>query len=440
MDRNAFIKECFRLAKEKGFESSELFFKSGKDFSLKVVDGEIGGFDLSETGSVSFKGIYQGKMGRCFSEIIDESTAKYLVEKAYEAALYIEDEDEVFIYEGDEVYPKLKLFNPELEKVSLDRKIDFVLDLEKQCLAEEGVTKLQSVGYSESASSIRIVNSLGLDISEDYNLATASVSGMGQKDGKNYMAYHYDYEMDFDRLLAKSTAKTFGEKVREQFGADQVESGSYQVVLSPEAATSLLWAFDSMFSAESVQKDLSPLKGKLGQKIAADIITLVDHPHLEDRLGSQSFDTDGVATKVKTLVDKGELKTYLHNLKTAKKDGVVSTGNASGSGVASSNLYIEPGTMSEEELLKEVGSGLYIRNFDGLHAGTNSVSGDFSLQCDGALFEEGRVTQPFSQVVLSGNILDVLKSCYLLANNLEFPGGSMGSPTMAVGELKLAGK
>lgn len=440
MDRNAFIKECFKLAEEKGFESSQLFFKSGKDLSLKVVDGEIGGFDLSETGSVSFKGIYQGKMGRCFSEIIDETTAQYLVDKAYEAALYIEDEDEVFIYEGDEVYPKLNLYNPEIEKVSLDKKIEFVLDLEKKCLAEEGVTKLQRVSYSESASSIRIVNSLGLDISEDYNLVTASVSGMGQKDAKSYMGYHFDYDMDFDGLLAKNTAKVFGEKVREQFGAAQVESGSYQVVLSPEAATSLLWAFDSMFSAEAVQKDLSLLKGKLGQKIAADIITIVDHPHLEDRLGSQSFDTDGVATKVKTLVEGGVLRTYLHNLKTAKKDGVKSTGNASGSGVASSNLYIEAGTMSEEALLKEVGRGLYIRNFDGLHAGTNSVSGDFSLQCDGALFEEGRLTQPFSQVVLSGNILDVFKGCYLIANNLEFPDGSVGSPSLAIRELKLAGK
>lgn len=440
MDRNAFIKQCFKLAEEKGFESCQLFFKSGRDFGLKVVDGELGSFDLSETASVSFKGIYRAKMGRCFSEVVDETTAEFLVNKAYEAALYIEDEDEVFIYKGDNNYPELKLYNDSLDKVSLDDKIDFVLGLEKKCLAEEGVAKLQQVSYSEGYSDMRIVNSLGLDISQKSNLATTLIYGTGEKDGRTYTAYHFDYGNDYGKLTAKGTEKSFARKLREQFGAEQVLSGAYKAVLSPQASTSLLSAFASIFSAEAVQKDLSLLKGRLGAKVAADIINIVDNPHLEDRLGSSSFDTDGVATLPHTLVDGGVLKTFLHNLKTAKKDGLRSTGNASGSGVSPSNLYIEKGTMTEPEILKEVGDGIYIRDFDGLHAGTSSISGDFSLQSEGALIEDGKLTRPFSQVVISGNYLELLRDCYLLGSNLEFPDGAFGSPSLAIRELKLAGR
>lgn len=440
MDRNAFIKDCFRLAEERGFESSQLYFKSSKAFTLKVIDSELGGFDLSETASVSFKGIYGGKMGRCSSEIIDETTAKFLVDKAYEAALYIEDEDEVFIYEGDEAYPELALYNESLDRVSLDEKIDYVLRLEKDCLAEEGVAKLQEVSYSEHASESRIVNSLGLDIAERGNLATVLIYGTGEKDGKTYTAFHLDYGNDYDKLLAKGTDKAFARKLREQFGAEQIASGAYKAVLSPDASSSLLMAFSSMFSAEAVQKDLSLLKGRLDEKIASDLIHIIDNPHLEDGLGSLSFDTDGVATKNKTVVDGGVLRTFLHNLKTAKKDGVKSTGNAAGSGVSPSNFYIAGGNMSEEALLAEIKDGIYIRNFEGLHAGTNSISGDFSLQSDGALIEDGRLTKPFSQVVISGNYLDVLKDCYLLGSNLEFPDGAFGSPSLGLRELKLAGK
>lgn len=440
MNREDFIRECFELAEAKGFESCQLDFAEGRSLNLKAIEGELGSFDLSELQGVAFKGIFEGKMGRSSSEVVDETTAEFLVNKAADAATYIEDDDEVFIYRGDESYPELNLYNPELEAVPLSEKIDYVLELEKLCEKEEGITKLQTVSYSEDSSEGRLVNSLGLDISMKFNMASVVVGAMGEKDGKVYNDYHFEYSDDFYKLKNKKIEEKIADRVRRQFGAEQIPSGSYKAVLSPDAASSLLDAFCSMFSAQQVQKDLSLLKGKQGEVIAADIISIRDNPHLEECFGSHSFDTDGVATKNVLLVDKGVLKGYLHSLKTAKKDGVTSTGNAAGSGVAPSNIYIENGETSEETMLKEIGEGIYVRSFSGLHAGANAQSGDFSLMSEGAVIENGKIGVPFNQVVISGNILELLKDCIMVGDNLEFPDGSVGSPGLAIRELKLAGK
>ena len=126
---------------------------------------------------------------------------------------------------------------------------------------------------------------------------------------------------------------------------------------------SLLSTFAGIFSGDAVQKGLSLLKDKEGEIIAADIVNLVDDPHLEDGLASVSFDDEGVATLKTYLIKNGKLNSLLHNLKTANKAGVKSTGNgfkssyASPISVSPTNFYIEPGINSLEEMTKKINKG-----------------------------------------------------------------------------------
>lgn len=444
MDKDKFIKSCFEKAEKKGFECFELFFVNGDTISLKALDGELSEYKISNSLGVNFRGIYSGKMGFSFSEIIDEETPDFLVNKAFDAAKEIESEDEVILYKGAEEYPKLKLYNEELSKTPISEKIAYVLDLEKKALALEGVEKVGFASYSETSGETRIINSLGLDVSMKSNNAFSVIYGTGSHEGKTYSEYAGTYSNDFNKIKEDKLEKKFRDDLVSKFGSEPLKSGEYKTVLSPEASAQLLTVFSSMFNAESVQKGVSLLKGKLGEQVFGKNINIVDDPLLENGIASQIFDSEGVACFRKELVKDGVVKTYMHNLKTAKKDGVKTTGNASGGyksavGISPSNLYIEAGDISEKALISKAEKGVYVKTFEGLHAGANPISGDFSLSATGYLIENGEKTKPVNKIIISGNYIKMLNDVTMISDKVEFENSPIGSPALFVPSMTIAG-
>ena len=179
----------------------------------------------------------------------------------------------------------------------------------------------------------------------------------------------------------------------------------------------------------------------MGEKIACEKFTLIDDPHLENGEGSCSFDSEGVPTKYKELISKGILKTYLYNLKTAKKDGVQSTGNAAKGGykgtigISPFNLYVKKGEVSFDELLKKMDRGVIITDFAGLHSGLNSVSGDFSLAAEGFIVENGKKGKAFNQITVAGNFFELLLNIEEIGEDMKFSLSGTGSPSVLVKNL-----
>ena len=167
---------------------------------------------------------------------------------------------------------------------------------------------------------------------------------------------------------------------------------------------------------------------------------------LENGIASQPFDAEGVASKTKAVISDGVLKTFLHNLKTAKKDGVESTGNAykgikSPIGISPTSFYIQAGDKSYQQLLEEMGEGLIIISVQGLHSGANPVSGDFSLGAYGYYVKDGRIQRPVDQITIAGNFFDLLKNVVAIGSDLEFDSSGVGSPSsLLIKELAVAGK
>lgn len=221
------------------------------------------------------------------------------------------------------------------------------------------------------------------------------------------------------------------------------------VVFAPEAMKSLLAAFSSVFSSEAAQKGLSRLGDKEGQVIASPAVTLVDDPFHPQSPVPINFDGEGCPTHTKKVIENGKLNTLLYNLKTAAVAGKETTGNGSKSGYASAvgirpfTFYLAPGSLTEEELLKKAGKGVYINSLGGLHAGANAVSGDFSLQSAGFLIEGGKKTIPVKSFTVAGNFYDLLKKITDVASELEVKATgktAFASPAVLVSELSIAGK
>ena len=213
------------------------------------------------------------------------------------------------------------------------------------------------------------------------------------------------------------------------------------------------FALQSLFSntlinsvqADNVQRNQSPFKDKIGEKIGSELLTIQDDGLLIGGLGSSPFDGEGVPQQKTNIVKKGILKNFLYDNYTAKKEGKESTGNASRAGylstpnIGTTNFRIIPGNQTPEQLIEEVADGLLIYYLQGAHS-SNPVNGNFSVVATPAWkIKNGEITHSTRGVMLSGNIFEVLKNVSLIANN-ERKLGSLISPWVLVKNVRIIGK
>lgn len=447
MELNLFVKELFSKAQEEGFYEYEVYYVDRESLSISVYKEEVEKYNLNNSAGLSFRGKFGDRIGYSYTEILDEDAIEMLVKKAKENVLAIENNDIQFIYEGDKEYKEISTYHEELEDIPADKLINIAIGMEKE--AKKYCNKVESFsGCSVSYSSGKygIINSKGLNLSNKSNLLTAYVVPIVKDLDKMYDGCGYVVAKSLNDVKPDKIAKMGVDEALSKIGGTSIASGNYKVIINNEAMVSLLSTFAGIFSGDAVQKGLSLLKDKEGEIIATDIVNLVDDPHLEDGLASVSFDDEGVATLKTYLIKNGKLNSLLHNLKTANKAGVKSTGNgfkssyASPISVSPTNFYIEPGINSLEEMTKKINKGLIITDFAGLHSGANSITGDFSLAAKGFYIEDGIKTHPVEQITVAGNFFTLLNNIEEIGSDLKFPMSSVGSPSIVIKELSIAGE
>lgn len=447
MELNLFVKELFSKAQEEGFSEYEVYYVDRESLSISVYKEEVEKYNLNNSAGLSFRGKFGDRIGYSYTEILDEDAIEMLVKKAKENVLAIENNDIQFIYEGDKEYKEISTYHEELEDIPADKLINIAISMEKE--AKKYCNKVESFsGCSVSYSSGKygIINSKGLNLSNKSNLLTAYVVPIVKDLDKMYDGCGYVVAKSLNDVKPDKIAKMGVDEALSKIGGTSIASGNYKVIINNEAMVSLLSTFAGIFSGDAVQKGLSLLKDKEGEIIAADIVNLVDDPHLEDGLASVSFDDEGVATLKTYLIKNGKLNSLLHNLKTANKAGVKSTGNgfkssyASPISVSPTNFYIEPGINSLEEMTKKINKGLIITDFAGLHSGANSITGDFSLAAKGFYIEDCIKTHPVEQITVAGNFFTLLNNIEEIGSDLKFPMSSVGSPSIVIKELSIAGE
>lgn len=447
MELELFVDSLFKKASEAGFSEYEVYYVDRESLGISVYKEEVEKYNLNNSAGLSFRGKLGDRIGYSYTEILDEDAIDMLVKKAKENVSAIENNDIQFIYEGDKEYKKISTYYEALENLAPDKLINIAINMEKE--AKKYCNKVESFSgcaISYSSGKYGIINSKGLNLKNKSNLLTAYVVPI-VKDGENmYDGCGYVVAKSLDEIDPAKIAKMGVDEALSKIGATSIPAGNYKVIINNEAMVSLLSTFAGIFSGDAVQKGLSLLKGKEGEIIASDIVNLVDDPHLKDGLASVAFDDEGVATVKTYLIQDGKLNTLLHNLKTANKAGVKSTGNgfkasyASPISVSPTNFYIEPGVNSLEEMTKKIDKGLIITDLAGLHSGANSITGDFSLAAKGFYIENGVKTHPVEQITVAGNFFTLLTDIEEVGNDLKFPMSSVGSPSIMIKELSIAGE
>ena len=447
MDKQQFMDRLLAEAKAQGIDPAEVYFSAGSSFSAGAMNGNIDSYKVSTRQGLGLRGMYQGKMGYASTQAFDEEAIRQLIEGVKEGALLREDEGAEEIYEGDAEYPTVVSYDETLAQVPATAKLDAVLAIEKAALESvDTVKQCEGTQLSTMSGEVYLRNSYGLNLQHKDNAFIAYTGAIAKDGDSTSTGMAFKCGRDFAKLDVKKLGEEAAQEAASGLHAEPVPAGNYRMILRYDAMQSLLATFCGIFSAENAQQGLSLLKGREGEKIAADCVTLMDDPLLEGGFDSAPFDGEGVASKTKAVVENGVLTTLLHNRKTAKKQGVASTGNALRPGlsapitVAPTNFFFKPGDKTLAELEADMSDGLVITDLSGLHAGANMTSGDFSLLSKGYLLKDGKRVQPVEQITIAGNFYDVLKNIRAIGSDLIFPASGVGSSSVDVGTLTAAGK
>ena len=337
----------------------------------------------------------------------------------------------------------LALYSPAAAAVTPDEALALALRAERAALdSDPRLTNSDGASFDAGEGVKILANSLGFLGAVRRSSCSLSAVPIAAENGAKQRDYWYTVARSPDQLESpESVGRTAAQRTLRRLGARKVPTARVPVVFDPQAARSLLGHLLEAASGDAVYRQSSFLAGRLGQPVAAESVTLLDDGTLPGRLGSSPFDAEGVPTRRTPVIERGRLASYLLNAYSARKLSLSTTGNAARAlagppGVASHNLWLEPGPQSPDALIASVRNGLYVTEFIGF--GVNPVTGDYSRGATGLWIENGALAYPVEEITVAGNLNDMLRAVAAVANDLVFRG-AVNSPTLLIEGLTVAG-
>ncbi len=445
MDFEVLKKTLIESAKELGIAEYEIYYSSRAGMSAETLGREISSLTSSTSGGLCFRCLVNGSMGYASTELMEESEMRELVRRAAVNAENTEKEDKVGIFGGSERYGKtnsqkyIPLSAEQIKKTALS------IQDENYAVSDKVTDGTQSAVETEEMT-VRIVNSHGLELENTSGVNIVYSAAVVLDRGEHQDDYAFE---EYGKITDKELAEKAVNGALENIGAQSVDTGKYNIVISAKQMRTILSVFSDAFSAKTAQSGMSLLAGKEGERIAADIINITDDPMREGVSVQTPFDAEGVAAYRKDVVKDGVLLTLLHNRETALRAGRETTANASKGAyfspvnVSPYAFCIEAGSNTLDELFALAGEGIYITEVKGLHAGANSVTGDFSIESAGFIIKDGKKAFPVRSFTIAGNFFDMLKNISALSDKVEVGLGGptvFGSPAVLIREMSVAGK
>jgi PmbA protein len=432
-------------------EAVEAFVTHGNEFSVKAYEGEVEKLSSSEPRGAGVRVLSRGRAGFAYTTDLSDRGLDVLLALARDNAQHATPDDAVGLAESWSEAPAdvPGLVDQAQEGVSPERKVQFAIDLDNATHAvDRRVRAVEEAVYSDSDTSIAIATSTG--VSGMYRRTDAWCYSVAiATDGDDTeVGFEFDLargigELDSDRVAQRAAERALG-----VLGADKIPSARMPVVFDPYTAAQFIGVIAQALTGEAVQKGRSLFRGKMGDRVAASSLSLIDDGRLEGAPGSAPWDAEGVPTQRTEVISDGVLSSFLYDVTSARREGRSSTGNASRAGFKSpphpspSNLAFEPTGQSKEDVMQRAGRALLVQDFHGVHSGANPISGDFSVGVTGRLLHNGEPGAPVKEITIAAPMMEVLAAIEAVADDrrwLPF-GGSYGGATTLVAEMTVGGR
>lgn len=438
------VVEQIRTADAEG----DVYISIGKQTQIQMGQGQVEKLSYAGSKGIGIRVIKDGRMGYAYTSDFSDENLRQATANALALAETADADEYRQIPPLQEIPDEnLQIYDPAIAETSIERKIAFAQTMDQAAKeADPRVILTQRTTYLDNIGDVYLVNTKGFASTYQRSFVGAFLMAMAADENDRATAFGLGSATKWAELDAQTIGREAGEQAAALLGGQPVPSQEATVVYSPFAASGLINAFASALTAEAMQRNRSFLKGKMGQDVASDVVSILDNGRLLGGLASRPFDDEGIPTRATRLVDEGVLQAVLHDSYTAAQDGTNSTGNAtrmshrSAPTLASSNFYLQPGNISRDELIADVEKGLYVINTMNNHA-INPVSGNYSVSAQGFWIENGKITKPVNGVTIALPLDQILKNVKAVANDLTFsPMGSiMGAPTFRVDGVMIGG-
>jgi len=459
---NEVIDQALKVLKKKSIDGYEIYFNQSSHFDIESKGGKIETLQTSCYLGMAFRILNHQQMGFSYTTSSNPSSS---ARKSFSRELdrVIEDaigsakmtsEDPCFDFAPVlKISPsQLPIFDETLERISEKTKIEKAKCLEESARSvdSERIKKVRKASYQEILSRTTLLNSNGLQFSYDHTLASVSVTAVAEESGESEVGWDFDVSHFFNDLDVEKVGRSAGRKALESLGGKRIPSGVYPVILRNNVASEFLSILAHSFSADQIQKGKSPLKGKRGERFFSPLLTIVDDGLYPKGISAYPIDGEGMPSQRTSLVNQGEVTSYLYDRYWANRGNlsslesrVGSTGNSrrhgikSPPGVGISNFFIEPGDHPFSKLMENLSQGVVVEEVMGLHT-VDPISGDFSLGCSGDWIDKGEKIYPVKSIAIAGNLFELFRKVIGVGGDLRFFGG-VGSPSLLVKELLISG-
>jgi PmbA protein len=426
-------------------EQVEAYAEQSTRTQVKARGGEVEAMSSAETRGVGVRVILEGRLGYAYAADPSlEEVVEALGKARANAGLSTPDEGNV-LPEPHAAGALPEIFRQSQAGVPTQRKVTLALELDRATVrSHPKVRKVEQAAYGDSVSRIALASTAGA--AEEYSRTDCwcASSALAEEGDETQTGFGFRRGREIDELEWMACAEEAATRAARLLGSRKPPSARVPVLLDPNAAMSFLGVLAAPLSAESVQKGRSLFADRLGEEVGSGTVTLIDDGRFLDGPAAAPFDDEGVPTERTPLIERGRLAALLHNTYTARRGNAVSTGNAgrgsyrTAPGVSPSNLYLEPGAVAPRELLHRAGGGVYIQDVSGVHSGANPISGEFSVGATGLRISGGALGEPLREMTIASTLPDVLRAVVAVGSDLRF-FGSIGSPSVLVGEMTVAG-
>ncbi|MBX9573977.1 MAG: hypothetical protein K2X77_34090 [Candidatus Obscuribacterales bacterium] len=423
-------------AKRLGATDCEIGIQAGESFQIGVRNGDVEELQGSQSRGLELTVFVGQRHATVSSADFRRRSLTRLIRDAIATAKVSDEDPSAGMAEPEHLakeVPELDLYDPAIERITVADRIRIARQCEAAAMAADPrITQSSGASFSDNRGVVVLANSRGFVGSYAGSMVSISASVVAEADQQMQVGSWYSVSRKLAGLESPElVGKIAGEHAARQLGGRSVASQVVPVVFDPQMAARLVGQFVGAASGAHVYRKSSFLHDKFGQMVASPLVTIVDDPLIPGGLGSRPFDAEALPSRRREIVSEGKLAAHLIGVYAARMLKTAPNGQGT------SNLYLQAGTLTPEEIIGSVQNGLYLTGVSG--PGFNATTGDYSVGASGFWIENGKLAYPVEGITIASNVVAMFNGIEAIGNDLVFRGGT-NAPTVKIRSMTIAGK
>jgi PmbA protein len=430
-----------------GASDAEAWAEEGVEREIRVYEGAVESLTDAASHGIGIRSFSDGKWGYAYGTDLSDAGLTALAEAAAGAAAVADPDEHAGLPDEFGAADVGSLASDALGDWDTARKIELALEIERVARSRDGISQVEETMYADGSQRIALANSRGFSAAYESTIAYAWASAFAGEGSDLMTGLGVGMGRDPGAIDAEAVGTEAAERALGLVGARQAESRRCPVVLDPFVAASFAGFIGGMLSADSVQRGRSLFADNLGENVAGTSFVVADDGLHPEGPSTAPFDGEGSPRRRTPLIEDGKLLSFLFDVRTARRGDTQTTGNA-GRGsyrtppsVSTTNLVLEAGDATLDDLVERAGEGLYVTSVAGLHSGVNPVSGTFSVGATGRLIENGELGRPVREITIASDLVSMLQAVQAVGGPGRWVpfGGSVRSAPVLIAEMQVSG-